>query len=292
MLTYPDPDLTDGVVWLRRWDAGDVGCVREASADKAIPEGTTVPAAFTEEAGLAFITRQLARAEQGEGLSLAIADAATGLAQGLVWLGVRPQPGVVGIGYWVVPAARGRGLAGRAVRLATGWSLLQGVARVEAWVEPDNEASQHVLQAAGFTATECFARSWLLRLAAPMPLCSRVSRPTSRHRRPTATGLIRAATAVGEQLALSGVAAARVEPVADVGGVAGLVGEVVELELHKHQQAVQPVAVAQDVAPRCELVADLVEPTVQAGRADDVAALALPLGGAAFELRADCRPSG
>lgn len=150
MLTYPDPDLTDDVVRLRRWDAGDVGCVREASADKVIPEGTTVPAVFTEEAGVAFIARQLARAEQGEGLSLAITDASTGLAQGLVWLGVRPQPGVVGIGYWVVPAARGRGVARRAVRLATRWSLLQGVARVEAWVEPDNEPSQHVLRAAGF----------------------------------------------------------------------------------------------------------------------------------------------
>jgi len=150
MLTYPDPDLTDDVVRLRRWDAGDVGCVREASADKVIPEGTTVPAVFTEEAGVAFIARQLARAEQGEGLSLAITDASTGLAQGSVWLGVRPQPGVVGIGYWVVPAARGRGVARRAVRLATRWSLLQGVARVEAWVEPDNERSQHVLRAAGF----------------------------------------------------------------------------------------------------------------------------------------------
>ena len=68
----------------------------------------------------------------------------------MVWLGVRPQPRVFGIGYWVVPAARGRGLARRAVRLATRWALLQGVARVEAWVEPDNEPSHHVLRAAGF----------------------------------------------------------------------------------------------------------------------------------------------
>jgi [ribosomal protein S5]-alanine N-acetyltransferase len=160
VLAYPDPDLTDDVVRLRRWAAGDVGCVREASADPAIPEGTTVPAAFTEEAGLAFIARQLGRAEQGEGLSLAIADAATGLARGLIWLGVRPQPGVFGIGFWVVPDARGAGLARRAVRLAARWSLLQGVARVEAWVEPDNEPSQHVLRAAGFQR-EGVLRSYL-----------------------------------------------------------------------------------------------------------------------------------
>lgn len=72
------------------------------------------------------------------------------------------------------------------------------------------------------------------------------------------------------------MAAARVEPVANVSGVAGLVGEVVELKLHEHQQAVQPVAVAQDVAPRCEPVADLVEPTVQAGY---LRLAQMPLGG-------------
>lgn len=79
--------------------------------------------------------------------------------------------------------------------------------------------------------------------------------------------------------------AAGVEPVADVAGVAGLVGEVVELELHEHEQAVEPVAVAEDVAARREPVADLIEAAVQARRADDITALALPLGGAAFELR-------
>ncbi len=160
MLPYPEPVLADNVVRLRRWDAGDIGCVREASADKAIPEGTTVPAVFTEEAGLAFVARQLARAESGEGLSLAIADAVSGRARGLVWLGVRSQPGVIGIGYWVVPAARGRGLARRAVHLATRWALLQDVVRVEAWVEPDNEHSQHVLRAAGFRS-EGVLRSFL-----------------------------------------------------------------------------------------------------------------------------------
>jgi RimJ/RimL family protein N-acetyltransferase len=145
---------------LRPWAAGDIGCIREAAADEAILEGTTVPGPFTEEAALAFIARQLGRAEEGEGLSLAIADAATGLARGLIWLGVRPQPGVLGIGYWVVPAARGAGLARRAVRLATRWSLLQGAARVEAWVEPGNEASQRVLRAAGFQR-EALLRSFL-----------------------------------------------------------------------------------------------------------------------------------
>jgi ribosomal-protein-alanine N-acetyltransferase len=78
----------------------------------------------------------------------------------LIWLGVRPQPGVLGIGYWVVPDARGAGLASRAVRLATQWSLLHGAARVEALVEPGNEPSQRVLRAAGFQR-EAVLRSFL-----------------------------------------------------------------------------------------------------------------------------------
>ena len=74
-LAYPDPALGDGAVVLRRWAASDIGCVEEASRDPSIPEGTTVPARFTPADGLAWIERQWQRADNAEGLSLAIADA-------------------------------------------------------------------------------------------------------------------------------------------------------------------------------------------------------------------------
>ncbi len=150
-LKYPDPDLTDGVVRLRRWRESDIDCIRQAAADPGIPEGTTVPAHCTPEAATAFIQRQWRRVETGEGLSMAIADAASDEALGLLWLGARPQAGVVGIGYWIVPGARRRGLAGHATRLATAWALDgAGMTRVEAWVEPANIASQLLLTSAGF----------------------------------------------------------------------------------------------------------------------------------------------
>ena len=111
-----------------------------------------MPVTFTVEEGLAFIHRQWGRAEKGEGLSLALADAVTNEANGLAVLMHRPQPGVVGLGYWVIPRARGRGFAARAARLLSTWALRdEGMARVEAWVEAGNAASQRVLQAAGFT---------------------------------------------------------------------------------------------------------------------------------------------
>lgn len=149
VLSYPAPDLTDGAVTLRPWRDEDLACVEQAATDPRIPAGTTVPSEFTREAGLAFIARQRRRAEDGEGISLAIE--ADGRAVGLLWLGVRPQPGVVGLGYWVVPDARGRGLGTRAARRAAGWALdVAGCARVEAWVAPVNVPSQRLLVSAGF----------------------------------------------------------------------------------------------------------------------------------------------
>ena len=154
-LRYPDPPLTDGVVLLRRWEESDLGCVEEASRDPSIPAGTTVPAVFTRDAGLAWIERQWRRADDGEGLSLAIAEAETGEALGVVVLLLRPnggrRAGTAEIGYWVIPRARRRSYGSRAVGLVAQWGLTDGgLVRVEALVVPENVASQRVLDGAGF----------------------------------------------------------------------------------------------------------------------------------------------
>jgi len=160
-LSYPDPELSDGTVRLRRWSEGDLACIEEAASDPRIPRDTTVPAVFSIEEGRAFVRRQWSRVEQGEGLSLAIADATTDEALGRAVLTLRPQAGVAGIGYWIIPRARGRGLASKAVRLLSSWALkCAGVARVEAWSEPGNVGSQRALTSAGFTR-EGVLRSFL-----------------------------------------------------------------------------------------------------------------------------------
>ncbi|MEV4280783.1 GNAT family N-acetyltransferase [Actinoplanes xinjiangensis] len=147
------PDLDDGVVRLRRWALDDLACVRAASREGIIPEGTTVPAAYTDEAGRQFIERQWHRTTDGQGWSSAIASVETGEALGCAVLLLRPQDGVAGIGYWLVPAARGLGYASRAVALLTGWALAgdgAALTRVEAWVEPGNVASSRVLESCGY----------------------------------------------------------------------------------------------------------------------------------------------
>jgi [ribosomal protein S5]-alanine N-acetyltransferase len=162
LLSYPDPPLTDGVLVLRRWTESDIGCVEEASRDPDIPSGTTVPASFTPAEGLAWIERQWGRADKGEGLSLAIADAGSSEALGNINLLFRRQPLTAEIGYWLIPRVRGRGLGSRAVALFARWAVTgAGLARVEALVVPDNMPSQRVLEKAGFRR-EGHLRSYLV----------------------------------------------------------------------------------------------------------------------------------
>jgi ribosomal-protein-alanine N-acetyltransferase len=55
------------------------------------------------------------------------------------------------IGYWLLPGARRRGLATRAVRLISDWAIEElGIRRLRLYAEPDNERSQRVAERSGF----------------------------------------------------------------------------------------------------------------------------------------------
>lgn len=150
-LQYPHPDLTDSIVLLRPWSMADLGCVEEAAEDARIVAGTTIPNPYSDEAGRAFIERQWSRRTSGEGLALAIVDEASGDAVGQVVLLFRRQPGIAGVGYWVVKRARSRGFATRAVELISTWALERtDLARIEALAETGNVQSRRVLERAGF----------------------------------------------------------------------------------------------------------------------------------------------
>jgi RimJ/RimL family protein N-acetyltransferase len=62
-----------------------------------------------------------------------------------------PEGGEVEIGYALVPAARGAGLATEATRLLVQWARSQpGVERVSARVDPSNDPSRRLLERIGF----------------------------------------------------------------------------------------------------------------------------------------------
>jgi ribosomal-protein-alanine N-acetyltransferase len=150
-LPYPDPALSDGRIGLRRWREEDIDCIRLAGTDPGIPQGTTVPAVYTPDEGRAFIRRQWGRVDNGEGVSQAIVTIDSDRAIGLIWVELRPQCHVGGLGYWITPPERGHGAATSSVKLVVPWALnVLDLRRLEAWVEPENLASQRVLRRAGF----------------------------------------------------------------------------------------------------------------------------------------------
>jgi RimJ/RimL family protein N-acetyltransferase len=130
-LEYPDPRLTDGVVALRPWRPEDVPLMDEwldgVWLEQALRDGRTLP--------------------------LAIVDVASGAVLGSCDLR-RPEPDDPDrgeIGYLLVPEARGRGVATRAVGMLVGWAFREiGMRRVQALVHPDNAASAAVLERLGF----------------------------------------------------------------------------------------------------------------------------------------------
>lgn len=105
---------------------------------------------YSEPEGVAFIERQWGRQTNGEGLSLAIESVAAGQAVGLIAALFRSQPGVVGLGYWVVPPERGHRYARLAIGLLSRWLLTETVTtRVEAYVQPGNRPSRRSLESCG-----------------------------------------------------------------------------------------------------------------------------------------------
>ncbi len=162
-LPRPGQELADGVIRLRDWTSADLPCVRAGTGGG-------------EAEAVAWIERQQRRLGAGLGMSLAIVRSDEDTAVGYVGLlrrpkletgileregepppagtpslAFRPQPGNVGIGYWLLEEARGRGLATRAVSLLSRWALgAGGLVRIEALVEADNRASLRVVVRAGF----------------------------------------------------------------------------------------------------------------------------------------------
>ena len=155
------PELSAGPYLLRGFLPEDVQLVQEAAADPYIPLVTSVPVPFTENDGLAFIARQHARARDGVGYSMAIADRATTRAVGSVGLWLRDlDAGRASVGYWVVASARGGRAAGHAVRAVADWARHAiGIPRLELYVEPWNSASIRTAEHAGFSR-EGLLRSW------------------------------------------------------------------------------------------------------------------------------------
>ena len=142
----PDPPLTDGTVLLRASESGDVSAIEAGIHDPDVIRWIGP----TQGSGTDVIALNRQRWASGSPtLSICERD---GMCVGLVWINVRETDQTTGwVGYWLLPTARGRGLATRAVRLASSWALREmRVTNLRLTTEPENVRSRRVAERSGF----------------------------------------------------------------------------------------------------------------------------------------------
>ena len=146
-LELPRPDLTDGSIVLRAWDAADAA---ELVAAVGIAETEAIPHWKSIEAARSWIARQRTRLIERVGYPFAIASRETDVVRGFVGLWLRPD-GSAAFGYWILPHARGRGVATDAVDLVARWAQNElGISVLEIGAEPENTGSIRVAERSGF----------------------------------------------------------------------------------------------------------------------------------------------
>ena len=145
MLPVPEPLLSDGVVTLRPPREDDLVAIERGLVDPDVIRSFGRPQLTAE--GLLDLNRR--RWDEDVSATFAICDS-TDACVGHVWVNLGDaRRGSVG--YWLLPEARGRGLATRAVRLVSGWALRElALSRLGLSTEPWNVRSQRVAERTGF----------------------------------------------------------------------------------------------------------------------------------------------
>ena len=145
------PSLHDDGLLLRERRIEDADALVAACQDPEIPRWTRVPSPYTREHALEHIATTAAEAEAGEAVGLLAFDDAGTLLGSFSIMDLHAAPRYGEIGYWLAAAARGRGVATRAVRLLTDWGHgTLGLEQIEIIVHEDNLASHGVPVRAGY----------------------------------------------------------------------------------------------------------------------------------------------
>jgi [ribosomal protein S5]-alanine N-acetyltransferase len=142
------PTITDGVVTLRAHTAADLDGIVDLARDPETVRWTSIPEPY-EHADARRWVEVTVPAGWREGTAARWVVEEDGRFAGQVDVHLGPPPFV---GYGLLPAARGRGLMSRALRLAARWAFAQAELPVlHWWAEAGNLASWRVAHACGFT---------------------------------------------------------------------------------------------------------------------------------------------
>jgi RimJ/RimL family protein N-acetyltransferase len=143
-LRVPEPPLTDGVVTLRSPGEGDLPAI-----ERGIVDPDVVRWIGPSDSARQVLELDRSRWAEGTGATFSICDP-TDDRVGLVWVNLEDS-GRGEVGYWLLPDARGKGLATRSVRLVSRWAIRElQLSRLSLLTEPDNEKSQRVADRSGF----------------------------------------------------------------------------------------------------------------------------------------------
>jgi RimJ/RimL family protein N-acetyltransferase len=150
-LSVPPEGIRAGDVWLRLPQLEDVDGLVPAFSDPELRDAGNLPA-FSRDELVASLGELPALAETGRLLPLVALDADTSRVIGAGMLHhLDTERRIVEIGYFVLPGARGRGVASTIARMLAEYAFSLGVERVAAYVNVGNAASERVLERAGFT---------------------------------------------------------------------------------------------------------------------------------------------
>jgi RimJ/RimL family protein N-acetyltransferase len=152
-LAAPAP-LRDGEVELLPIDGRVPALLVAASHDEEITRWTQVPGGMSlMDAGL--VTAGWAGSASTVRLQVCVPPLSPA---GMVTIWVN-SGGEAEVGYWLLQAARGRGIARRAVRLLCGWAFASSpIERIQLTTLPGNVASERVALACGFRTVGSLVR--------------------------------------------------------------------------------------------------------------------------------------
>jgi RimJ/RimL family protein N-acetyltransferase len=163
-------ELEDGGIRLRAWLPTDAPRIQEACSDERTQywlSGLPSPYELSDAEG--FINTRLDNLASGEGVSWAIADAASNQLFGCVsvfGMNHRMDKTVGEIGYWLHPDARGRKVMSTAVGLVIEHAFTPiadgglGRRRLMLLAADGNTASAHVAEVNGFTRVGIGRQAW------------------------------------------------------------------------------------------------------------------------------------
>jgi RimJ/RimL family protein N-acetyltransferase len=163
LLQLPPPtDIRGYGLRLRSWradDASDVAAMLRGVTDPDFLRWNTPLVPVRTEADAAQAIRARAEGwERGDMAHFCVTEDATGSAEGPVvghiglgMIDLRMRTALVG--YWVLPEARGRGVARRALELCSRWAFERaGLHRIELGHAIGHDASCHIAERCGYLA--------------------------------------------------------------------------------------------------------------------------------------------